>query len=228
MDNIFEILVPLIFAAIYFVGKMLSGKGDQEDPSPGMPGRKNRQEDGEVAERQRRIQEEIRRKIMERCNGSPAPQPEQPQAAPQTSSQGLTRADEEIRRRREERDRARQQRQAEARAALSSEQLSSRTPAPDPSSGANPYESQMDAQLRRIEETKRQAAQLQQRAEAVQKKASVKTSSRGRSGGGLLRGPLRESLIDPAAVRAAFIYGEVLGRPMGLRGSESSVPGLSK
>ena len=75
MDNLFEIIVPLIFAAIYFFGNMLSGKSDDASaPAP------RREEDPDAVERQRRIQEEIRRKIMERRNAegqgaSPASEP---------------------------------------------------------------------------------------------------------------------------------------------------------
>jgi hypothetical protein len=64
MDNILEILIPLIFAAIYFFGNMFSGKSDG-DSAPSIPGGRQ-EEDPDVIERQRKIQEEIRRKIAER------------------------------------------------------------------------------------------------------------------------------------------------------------------
>jgi len=73
MDNILEILIPLIFAAIYFFGNMFSGKSDGDSaPSTGS-GRQ--EEDPDVIERQRKIQEEIRRKIAQRrsSEGSRAP-----------------------------------------------------------------------------------------------------------------------------------------------------------
>ena len=63
MDNIFEYIIPIAFAAIYLFGNKLSEKtrelSDQQS------------EDTDVDDRQRRIQEEIRRKIMERREGSP-------------------------------------------------------------------------------------------------------------------------------------------------------------
>ena len=73
MDNILEILIPLIFAAIYFFGNMFSGKSDG-DSAPSIPGGRE-EEDPDVIERQRKIQEEIRRKIAERRGeeGSRAP-----------------------------------------------------------------------------------------------------------------------------------------------------------
>jgi hypothetical protein len=67
MDNILEILIPLIFAAIYFFGNMFSEKSDGDSaPSSGSGHQK---EDPEGIERQRKIQEEIRRKIAERRGG---------------------------------------------------------------------------------------------------------------------------------------------------------------
>ena len=91
MDNILEILIPLIFAAIYFFGNMFSGKSEG-DSAPSIPGGRQ-EEDPDVIERQRRIQEEIRRKIAERRGeegsrsplnvpgASPAARQSQPEAA---------------------------------------------------------------------------------------------------------------------------------------------------
>ena len=67
MDNILEILIPLIFAAIYFFGNMFSGKSDGDSASSSGNGRQ--EEDPDVIERQRKIQEEIRRKIAQRRGG---------------------------------------------------------------------------------------------------------------------------------------------------------------
>ena len=64
MDNILEILIPLIFAAIYFFGNMFSGESDGGSAPSNSSGRQ--EEDPDVIERQRKIQEEIRRKIAER------------------------------------------------------------------------------------------------------------------------------------------------------------------
>ena len=88
MDNILEILIPLIFAGIYFFGNMFSGKSDG-DSAPSIPGG-GQGEDPDVIERQRKIQDEIRRKIAQRRGGedirpsrdvprsSPAPSQTQP------------------------------------------------------------------------------------------------------------------------------------------------------
>ena len=94
MDNILEILIPLIFAAIYFFGNMFSGKSDG-DSAPSIPGGRQ-EEDPDVIERQRRIQDmrEIRRRIAERRGGedsrspldapSSSPAPSQTQPPPAT------------------------------------------------------------------------------------------------------------------------------------------------
>ena len=92
MDNILEILIPLIFAGIYFFGNMFSGKSDG-DSAPSIPGGRQ-DEEPDVIERQRKIQEEIRRKIAERRGGedsrspldapSTSPAPSQTQPPPAT------------------------------------------------------------------------------------------------------------------------------------------------
>ncbi len=83
MDNILEILIPLIFAAIYFFGNMFSGESDGGSAPSNSSGRQ--EEDPDVIERQRKIQEEIRRKIAERRgeerSASPAERQSQPEAA---------------------------------------------------------------------------------------------------------------------------------------------------
>ncbi|MEC7281811.1 MAG: hypothetical protein VXU50_07075, partial [Verrucomicrobiota bacterium] len=92
MDNILEILIPLIFAAIYFFGNMFSGKSDG-DSAPSIPGGRQ-EEDPDVIERQRKIQEEIRRKIAERRGGedsrSPLDAPSSSPAASQTQLPSAT------------------------------------------------------------------------------------------------------------------------------------------
>ena len=84
MDNILEILIPLIFAVIYFFGNMFSGKSDG-DSAPSIPGGRQ-DEDPDVIERQRKIQEEIRRKIAERRGGEDSRSPlDAPSSSPAPS-----------------------------------------------------------------------------------------------------------------------------------------------
>ena len=94
MDNILEILIPLIFAAIYFFGNMFSGKSDGDSAPSSGSGRQ--EEDPDVIERQRKIQEmrEIRRKIAQRRSsegsraplGSPSSSQASRQSQPETAS----------------------------------------------------------------------------------------------------------------------------------------------
>ena len=94
MDNILEILIPFIFAAIYFFGNMFSGKSDGDSAPSSGSGRQ--EEDPDVIERQRKIQEmrEIRRKIAQRRSsegsrahpGSPSYNPAPRQSQPETAS----------------------------------------------------------------------------------------------------------------------------------------------
>ena len=209
MDNLFEIIVPLIFAAIYFFGNMLSGKSDDASaPAP------------------RRIQEEIRRKIMERRNAegqgaSPASEP----ASEVDRSLRERHAALEERRRRAAREQHKQERAAQ------SESAPERIPdpvsrIPDP---VNPYATQMQQRLRQIEATKRQAERLTK--QAAERASSLRPqpshSSRTTSRAPLARGSVRRTLCDPATARAAFIYSEVLGTPVSQK-KTSTVPGLAQ
>ncbi len=227
MDNLFEIIVPLIFAAIYFFGNMLSGKSDDASaPAP------RREEDPDAVERQRRIQEEIRRKIMERRNAegqgaSPAPQP-------------ASEVDRSLRERQAALEERRRQREMTRRAEASKKRTepASRIPHPAPQEPAfggaqsdEVYSTQMQARLRQIEATKRQAAKLQEQATKASKDARNSSQQPhpklSTSHSPLARGSVRRTLRDPATARAAFIYGEVLGTPVSQK-KTSTVPGLAQ
>lgn len=216
MDNILEILVPLVFAAIYFFGSMFSGKKeDEEQPPPMVPREAASDENRDEEAHQRRVQEEIRRKIMERrrAQSGDAPPPELPRERMRPREEPARTAPEptppQVAQERDDSD---------------------RTFSWDRSDNA--YDKNMDAQLRRIEETKRRAEQLKRQADKAHMKNEVGAGSKRKSqrrSAGYFTGSVRESLQDPAAARVAFIYGEVLGRPVGLRdASASSVPGLSQ
>lgn len=219
MDNLLEILVPVLFAAIYFFGNMFSKKSE-DDVAPGAP---SRGEDPEAAERQRRIQEEIRRKIMERRNatGGGASDSSRGRSSPELSRQGQPQPLES----------ARQERHHET-------QTSSSTPyAPRPAPAA-PYQTQMQDRLKKIEATRRQAEKLQKQAGSSRSATGVQAREIGdhigRSAGARTSGhrrprfggSVRSTLRDPAAARTAFIYAEVLGPPVSQK-KASTVPGLS-
>ena len=216
MDNILEIIVPLVFAAIYFFGNMLSGKKEEEEqPPPMVPRDAASDENRDDAERQRRVQEEIRRKIMERRRAQSDDAP-----APQLSR---------------ERTRPREE-PAKAAPEPAYRQVAQQQNQPDGifswDSSDNAYDKDMQARLRQIEETKRRGERLKRQADTAHMKNEIGSNGQKRNkrrSGGYFSGPVRESLADPAAARVAFIYGEVLGRPVGLRDtSASNVPGLNR
>lgn len=199
MENLFEMIVPLVFAAIYFFGNLLSKK--EEDAPPPRPRRKPPTE-AEAADeaRQREIQEAIRRKILERRGGPKAP-PGMPRPAAHPA------------RRREP----------------APEPVAPVPEVPEPvakapSSGgfswddsANAYQLQMEEQERRIEATRRQAEAIRKQTSGLAPSAySRKTGSR--RSGRHYSGPIRSRLNSPAEARDAIIYAEVLGPPPGLGG----------
>lgn len=228
MDNLFEIIVPLIFAAIYFFGNMLSGKKESEDAPPAAPRRAVSSEDEEAAERQRRIQEEIRRKIMERRRANSG---EGPARTPPPREVFVEEPAPIVRTVREPEP---------VVARRSSDDWDAHEASATREAGANVfwevsddiYSRGIESRMQRIEATNRQAEQLKRQAAAARKKANQPRNPAQRperSGGTVFKGSVRQSLRDPSAARAAFIYGEVLGRPIGMRdASTSQVPGLTR
>jgi len=209
----------LIVGAIYFFGNFIAKKTDDEGPTP--PKRDfDSAEEADAAERQRRIQDEIRRKIMERRreaeagrteSNRPVAEPSQQERPPVTAFR--------------DREQSRDYRQQPPPLSPTAKPASSGPFSWDTSDDV--YEQKMEVQLKRIEETKRQAAKLKKQAGMERKPTEVSRSTRRRSAGkGILSGPVRTVLNDPAAARAAFVYGEVLGQPISMR-KQSNVPGLS-
>jgi hypothetical protein len=224
MDNLLEILVPLIFAAVYFFGNLLSGKSEDEGTGPPklphQPGGHGEAED--YAERQRQIQEAIRRKIMQRRQAAA-----ETQEVPAPEAPVITR--------REPHKQVREQhKEVQQRNVPQVEPTPAPVVTPDEPSGAfswdasdNVYEHQMQERLQQIEAAKRRAEVLRRQADLQKTATSAPRSAAAERGrrprGGLLSGPVRKVLRDPAAARVGFIYGEVLGKPVSLRPSGSGV-----
>lgn len=249
MDN-FEILIPLVFAAIYFFGNMFSKKSGDE-AAPGEDPFQRTEEDGEAV-RQRRIQEEIRRKIMERR------QAEQEGAGQSLASEPVRRdeskADRRLRERRVAAEQRRERSLDETRIPelrpqepeplvrrVDAEDITVPLPVPTaresrsrPSDGSfswdtsdDIYDNELQARLKKIEATKRQAEKLKRQAEARGKPHAKQPANATSNEGVLFQGSVIENLRSPSAARAAFIYGEVLGPPVSQRKSQS-VPGLER
>lgn len=198
MDNLLEIIIPVIIAAIYFFGNIFSKGGDSDDATPSW---RPAEQDPDVAAREREIRENLRRKIMERRQqsegGAPAPTPP------------VLNRDEPV---------------AHSVEPQSPPPIRKMKPvnAGDFSwdASGNMYETQMQAQLERIAETKRQAERLQKQALASDQKVKQQwgqSKERAPRSSGLLTGSVRSTLKNPGAARTAFVYSEVLGKPISLR-----------
>ena len=252
MEGLFEILIPLVIAAVYFCGNFLSSKSDDEGTPGSRPKRGESGETGEAQERQRKIQEDIRRKIEERrraASGSDSgetapdgvPQPAQVDSEPVESASPREPQREVVGRTREMRDRRAERRGRAEREEAPADVPGSvgpsveRTEIDDAFSwdrSDDAYDSDMERRLKQIEATKERAAKLREQAQTAKRKVGEVGGPSGTSGreGGLsgLQGPVRATLTNPSAVRAAFVYSEVLGRPKGFRNAESDVPGLAR
>ncbi len=235
MDNLFEVIVPIIFAAIYFFGNMLSKKSDDD----GLPSGRSSGEDADAIERQRRIQEEIRRKIMERRR---AAEDGAPMGAPSSSAASSRREQADS-----ARDRSFPERHRKGQPELShpsrhpvghrrkmreqQKETLDRRHSSHPAPVDDAYGNQIQAKLEQIEATKIQAERL--RKQAAQSASSLRPAQStpgsqadmsGRRRPAL--GSVRATLRNPATARAAFIYGEVLGPAISQR-KKQTVPGLS-
>lgn len=234
--DIFEILVPLIFAAIYFFGNMFSKKSE-DDGAPDQAPRPRKGKDPKAVERQRNIQEEIRRKIMERRQSEQS-EPVRPLAR-ESAQRDESKVDGRLRERRDEAELRRPQREAAPRGPDPEAPIpfpASRNAAPEARSSDTAfswdqsddiYDNEMQVRLKKLEATKREAEKLKQQSEMGQNPHNTPTSASTVTVGSLFQGPVIANLRSPNAARAAFIYGEVLGPPVSQRKIQN-VPGLER
>jgi hypothetical protein len=225
MDNLLEILVPLIFAAIYFFGNMFSSKSEKEERPPARA--PSAPADTDVDERQ--IQEQIRRKIMARRqaatdeSGAPAQQ-----MRGQALREGRKAVEARLGQRKATREQHKETREAKAAHFEPTPEAQAAPGGFSWDESDNAYEQNIEEQMRRIEETKRRAEALRSRNRPAGRgisESSVGSPDARQSApaGGLLSGSVRQVLSNPVAARSAFIYGEVLGRPIGLRPSRDGL-----
>ena len=188
LDNL-DKLVPIIIALLYFIGaSKAKSKGGEEGPSP------------DTSERARKIQEEIRRKILERQGGGKAPLPEGPPREPEPVF---------------EPDPAPfppspfQEPVFEQKAESFPESEPMIFVAPDP------YEEER----RKIEEKLKQARELTKKAEIAGKKASVRNRSKDleRRLAWRTNNSILDGLDDTTSIRRAIVLKEILDNPVGLR-----------
>ena len=146
-------------------------------------------DDPELAERTRRIREEIQRKIEQRAKGYATeqpklPRPEATEPPPLVREVVTTRAAPEIRKGMSQAEAQRQAEILEQQAALAE---------------------------------KLQEAALLKTAALKRTEFEVATADHSAAARSLSRSTMLDDLRDPAALRRAFILREVLGRPVGLR-----------
>jgi len=218
LEEILKVVGGIIFAAIYLFGNTIFKSKDEDAPRPPTLPRQSGSEEDEAADRQRQIQEAIRRKILERrqAAGGEAPASSQPVGQHQEGrEEGGERRKEVVERHKETHQRAphveptHQEPETDGRFSWDASD--------------NVYEQQMQERLQQIEATKRRAEALKRQA-GTSNQASETTGRRQSTRRGALRsGPVRSVLRDPAAARSAIIYSEVLGKPVSMRTSGSGI-----
>jgi hypothetical protein len=190
MGELLEYLVPIIVGAVYLLSQFFSKGSQKDDPAPGhRPGRP----DPEILAREQEIRDQIRRKIQERRQATDEPaaaHSANPQAEPQQQAPKPRIEPEPV--------------------------VMPRQPSVSPAPTST-YETLMEAQLRRIEATKAQAAALQKR--VASPGASGQCASDPKPTLGALQSSLRKSLKNPLLARRAVIWKEILEAPMALRTS---------
>ena len=199
LDNL-DKLVPFVIAILYFIGTAKAKKMQEERSEP----------DPEASDRARKIQEEIRRKILERQQqgrpNAPAAQPEQPTIFFEDEAEEPPPVLHPT-----------QSRSAREVAEVDSRSEPAREVWEDPT---DVWEDPFEEQRRQIEEQLQKARELQSKVpdkKAVPAKEkwypSVSRSRRPEE----LREAIREDLRDGLSVQRAIALKEILDRPVALR-----------
>ena len=209
MENILELIFALVAGFFWlFGGSLLKKRGEDEPSQPTSSQRRNRrgsdQPSSDQEARQREIREAIRRKIEERRQQSGSEPVLVPRSEPQYQKQ-YTELQEEVSK------------------PLVYTESSNEDTTEAPFSwdvGDSPYGQEMQERLQEIEATKRRAEELKKKVKQVTQGHYAKdqqTSSEPESV--LFIGSVQTALKNPENVRAAFVYSEILGKPVGLRRS---------
>lgn len=197
MDNLLEILLPLIFFAIYFGSQFFGKKGEEEDDGKPVP------------DELRKVREELRRKIEERRNASKGggePRGQAEPAAREREGGSVLRETHTRRSMVDEREEAR------TRQAAGEAEEFARAPAQ-----ASTIEQDLEAQMEEVRRSREKVAAA--RKDSREKSAALASrakSQRARSPESY-RQFLREALKDPENLRRSFILHEVFGTPLGMR-----------
>jgi hypothetical protein len=225
VDSWFELLIPIIVVILYLMNRMRGGGDELESPP---------RDDSEADEEARRIQEEIRRKIVARQQGREMEETEQPESeGPVYSSR--------------EAEPQRFERYDSPSEAPVSESFRSRTevvtptavPAAFGSGGDRDYQAELQEQLARVQEAKKAR---QQATRVARETARTQSATSGLGGVGFRHtsgqvqrryrnypvSQVQQELFNRDGLKKAFVLKEVLGPPLSLRPSGDSHAELSR
>ena len=214
MENILEVIFTLVFGFFWLFGSTLFKRRENDESEQPTPPRRRRkserdQESADSKSRQQEIREMIRRKIAERRQQSDS-EPLVVVAEPEPQYQQQYESVEPQRKM-----------AAPADSVQSPKEAIGETFSWNAENNA--YEQEMQERLKAIEATRRKAEALKKKVKEVKQgqHGSSQEESASREGA-LLFGSVQSALKNPRAVRAAFIYGEILGKPIGLRASSEN------
>jgi hypothetical protein len=198
MDWILNHLFIVVFVAIGVANMLAKAKKAGAQQRPAQPARSS--VDPDTAERTRRVQEEIRRKIAERSGrlpASPPPMDSSPSAGPPARNifQELARQMAEAKRIAEMQQRAQAAAEAQAQQRMEDEQKSREL-----------AEARQLAEAQRTLQMEQQAVAVDYSSGADQKMATASA-----------RDKLLADLREPGSLRRAWVLREILGEPVGLR-----------
>ena len=217
LEDILKLVFSLVFGAIYLFGSQIfKGKKEDNPQRPENP-RKTGEDDQEVDEheaRQRKIREAIRRKILERRSKKDGSEPafEEPLVQNQEQLREDTGTFEGM-----------ESSAADTSGPVQETAKSDKSFSWDVS--GNIYEKQMQERLQQIEATRLQAKAFEQKAGRIDFASAESSQAKDSIQEELFFGPVRSTLRSPKSARVAFVYGEVLGKPLSLRQSVVSLAG---
>ena len=235
MDNFLEVLIPIIFAIIYLIGGAFKGKNEDE----GKPERPNPSGGGTstLSDRERQIQEEIRRKIRQNQQGGDTSAAD---TSPAPSTYDPTRPERGSRRYDPTKPEWMQQDTSEPEPEPEREVVrrTYREPEPEPEAAPTWESSRSAGMLDEIEERQKQIAEIQRKAQEMKDRAArdmrrakkdkrrerLKNSPYGMPGSRRRlteRGSFRDEVIaglkNPDEFKRSILTYEILGTPVGER-----------
>ena len=227
MDSWFELLIPIIVVVLYLMNRMRGGGDELEGPP---------RDESEADEEARRIQEEIRRKIVARQQGREIEAMEQP------GIEGPFHTTPEAEPRRFERyDSPSEAREPVSESFRSRAEMVPPTavPAAFGSGGELDYQAELQEQLKRVQEAKK----ARQQATRMARETARGQSATGGLGGVGFRhtsgqvqrryrnypvSQVQKELFNRDGLQKAFVLKEVLGPPLSLRPFGDSHAELSR